>query len=144
VASARRLSGVTQELGQIGAREGGMEIDMAARKDSREQEEQQHERQEPDKQERSIDTNNKSAISVLSRAKAQLQELSGRFPETVSAFSRTDEGWEMTVEVVELSRIPTSTDVLASYEAELDSDGNVLEYRRVRRYFRNRPDEQGE
>jgi hypothetical protein len=122
-----------------------MEIDMAARKDSREQEEQQqNERQESDQQERSSETNNKSAISVLSQAKAQLQELSGRIPETVSAFSKTDGGWEMTVEVVELSRIPTSTDVLASYEAELDSDGNVLEYRRVRRYFRNRPDEQGE
>jgi hypothetical protein len=121
-----------------------METAMAARKDSREQEEKQHERQEADLPRRPKDTNNQSAIAVLTRAKAQLQELNGRFPETVSAFSRTDGGWEITVEVVELSRIPTSTDVLASYEADLDADGNVLEYRRVRRYFRNRPDEQGE
>jgi hypothetical protein len=130
-----------------------METAMAARKHSREQEENQEdsrqeekqpERQEADLPKRSKDTNNQSAIRVLTRAKAQLQELNGRFPETVSAFARTDGGWEITVEVVELSRIPTSTDVLASYEAELDADGNVLEYRRVRRYFRNRPDEQGE
>jgi hypothetical protein len=117
---------------------------MAAPERSREQEDHQDGRQDTDQQRRAPETNHRSAMAVSARAKAQLQELIGRSAETVSATSRTEDGWEITVEVVELSRIPTSTDVLASYEAELDGEGNVLEYRRVRRYFRNRPDEQGE
>ena len=46
----------------------------------------------------------------------------------------------MTLEVVELSRIPTSTDVLASYELTLDGDGKLVRYQRGRRYYRSQAD----
>jgi Gas vesicle synthesis protein GvpO len=42
--------------------------------------------------------------------------------------------------VVELSRIPESTDVLALYEMELDDDRNLMRYDRVRRYYRSQAD----
>jgi hypothetical protein len=43
----------------------------------------------------------------------------------------------VTLEVVELRRIPESTDVLASYEVELDGDGRYLGFSRGRRYSRS-------
>jgi hypothetical protein len=44
------------------------------------------------------------------------------------------------VDVVEDRRIPSSTDMLSTYEAEIDGDGELLSYRRVRRYPRGRGD----
>jgi len=44
------------------------------------------------------------------------------------------------LEVVELSRIPESTDVLGYYEMELDEDLNLRRYQQLRRYHRGRAD----
>ncbi len=52
-----------------------------------------------------------------------------------------DGGWHVTVSVVELSRIPNSTDVLGAYRVTLDPEGELAGYRRVRRYQRNQADE---
>ncbi|MST33242.1 hypothetical protein GHK86_10985 [Acidimicrobiaceae bacterium USS-CC1] len=41
---------------------------------------------------------------------------------------------------VELERVPATTSVLASYEAELDEEGTLLGYGRLRRYYRNQAD----
>lgn len=56
--------------------------------------------------------------------------------EAVSAVRRSDPGWRIDVEVVELARIPDTTSVLASYSVELDENGDVSGYERVRRYTR--------
>jgi gas vesicle protein GvpO len=49
----------------------------------------------------------------------------------------TDEGgWIIEVETVEDRRIPSSADILALYEMEIDSNGEMLAYRRIRRYMR--------
>ena len=45
--------------------------------------------------------------------------------------------------MLELSRIPNTTDVLATYEVEVDSDGELMEYRRVHRYVRGVPGDDG-
>ena len=47
----------------------------------------------------------------------------------------------MTFEVLEIRRIPESTDVLASYAVTLDDDGNLLDLERSRRYRRAQVDE---
>ncbi len=47
---------------------------------------------------------------------------------------RSQDGWLVTVDVVEDRRIPSSTDILSTYETEIDGDGELLSYRRVRRY----------
>jgi hypothetical protein len=71
-------------------------------------------------------------------ARSLVEELSGRAPESVSGASRDEEGdWTVCVDVVELARIPPSTDVLATYEVVLDSDGELREMTRTRRYTRN-------
>ncbi len=41
--------------------------------------------------------------------------------------------------MLELRRIPNTTDVLAIYEVTVDSDGDLEGYRRLHRYVRGRP-----
>jgi Gas vesicle synthesis protein GvpO len=47
-----------------------------------------------------------------------------------------DPGWVVTAEVLELERVPETTDVLASYEVTVDDGGELTGYRRTRRYLR--------
>jgi Gas vesicle synthesis protein GvpO len=80
---------------------------------------------------------------ILRRAREQLEALRGQEPESVSALERTATGWTTTFEVVELARVPDSTDVMASYEVVLDEDKNVTRYARVRRYYRSQAERDG-
>ncbi|MDA8391365.1 MAG: gas vesicle protein [Actinomycetota bacterium] len=81
------------------------------------------------------------AVEVARRAIEQLVELTGRSPDTVTSIERLDDGWHLTVELVELERIPASTNLLGSYDAELDEEGNLMSYERIRRYHRGQADE---
>ncbi len=54
---------------------------------------------------------------------------------------RHDDGWCVVVDVLEVPRIPDTTSLLASYEVRLDDRGELMEYRRVRRYRRGAADE---
>jgi hypothetical protein len=84
-----------------------------------------------------------SALQVIRNAKEQVAELTGKHVEGVLGVKRADGGgWEALVEVVELRRVPQTTDVLASYALVLGDDGEVQEYRRTRRYFRNQVEEE--
>jgi hypothetical protein len=84
-----------------------------------------------------------SAPQAMRSAAAQLRELLGRAPESVSAIRPTDEGWQADVEVLELERVPTTTSVMASYRVQLDADGELVEYERTRRYTRGQMDRDG-
>ena len=77
--------------------------------------------------------------AIAGQATRQLEELTGRSVEGVTALSRTDDGWSVEVEVLEVRRIPETTDVLALYEVTVDEDGDVEGYRRLRRYVRGTP-----
>jgi hypothetical protein len=80
------------------------------------------------------------AIKPGEAAKAGLREiaeLTAKDAEGVTAVETAqDGGWVVGVEVVEERRVPSSADVLALYEADIDADGSLLSYRRVRRYAR--------
>jgi hypothetical protein len=82
-----------------------------------------------------------TAIKVAQSAARQLLELTGREAEGVTGLERTDDGWKVIVEVVEVRRIPDTTDVLALYEVAVDEDGDLESYRRLRRYTRGVPGE---
>jgi hypothetical protein len=66
----------------------------------------------------------------------QISELTGKRPEGVTGLERTDDGWLVGVEVVEDRRIPSSSDILATYEAEFGTAGELVSYRRLQRYSR--------
>jgi hypothetical protein len=77
-----------------------------------------------------------SATTAARRAAEAVAELTGHDVETVISIEPCDEGWSVGVEVVETRRIPDSADILASYEVRLDSDGDLVSYRRTQRYAR--------
>ncbi|MFI9250281.1 gas vesicle protein [Streptomyces sp. NPDC053069] len=79
-------------------------------------------------------------IEVLRQARSQLAELTGLAPESVTSFEQTENGWVLEMEVLELARVPDTMSLMASYEVELDGDGQLTGYRRVRRYERGRAD----
>lgn len=79
-----------------------------------------------------------TAMAVARSAARQLTELTGREPECVVGIERDDDGWYVEVEVVESRRIPDSTDILATYGVRVDDDGDLMGYRRVRRYVRGK------
>ena len=75
---------------------------------------------------------------LAQRAAAELADLLGRAPESIVSLDRTDDGWRVGVEVLETRRIPDTADVLAEYEVTTDRQGQLIGYRRVRRYSRGR------
>jgi len=77
-----------------------------------------------------------SPTELAKAARLQLAQLTGRVPESVLGLRKDDDGWRVTVEVVELSRVPNSTDLLGCYVVTLDDDGELVGYERVRRYQR--------
>lgn len=73
---------------------------------------------------------------VGERVMNSLAKLVGCSTEGVTGFRRTDDGWVLTVEVLEVERVPETTDVMASYEVETDRDGGIVSFDRRRRYLR--------
>ncbi|MEU6680217.1 gas vesicle protein [Streptomyces sp. NPDC046925] len=78
---------------------------------------------------------------AIREARAQLSELTGKPVDAVSTFSATENGWRLEVEVLELTRVPDTMSLLASYEVTLDSEGILTGYQRLRRYERGRSDD---
>jgi hypothetical protein len=86
--------------------------------------------------------NELSARDAIVRVRRELPQLLGKPIESVLGVERDDENcWQVMVQVVELSRIPSTTDVLGCYAVTLDGEGEVIGYRRKRRYHRNQTDE---
>ena len=82
------------------------------------------------------------ARGAVQRVRQDLPALLGRQVEEVLGVQRDDDdGWHVIVQVVELSRIPQSTDVLGSYLVTLDDEGEIEGWQRQRRYVRSQPDE---
>src|SRR5215469_15342775 len=88
-------------------------------------------------------TDGLTAAKAGQAALRQIAELTGKESEGVTGVEPADDGWVVGVEVVEDRRVPSSTDILATYETELDMDGELMSYRRVRRYPRGRGDDEG-
>jgi hypothetical protein len=70
----------------------------------------------------------------------QILELTEKQAESITGVERREDGWIVNIEVVEDRRIPSSADILATYETRIDGDGELMSYRRVRRYSRGRGD----
>lgn len=73
---------------------------------------------------------------LAQRACAELAELLQRPAEGIVSLQRSDDGWRIGIEVLEIRRVPDTADILAEYEVDTDADGALIGYRRARRYLR--------
>ena len=74
---------------------------------------------------------------VARTALREVGELTGKPASGITALEADDDGgWTVEVEVVEDRRIPSSSDLLAVYRAEVTADGDLAGLRRIRRYPR--------
>ena len=80
-----------------------------------------------------------SGPRAAGRAAEELCQLTGKRIEGIVGLEPADGGWTVAVEVLEVRRIPETTDVLALYQVDADQDGALMGYRRVRRYIRGTP-----
>ena len=74
---------------------------------------------------------------IAESVKEQVARLTGLEPGRVTGLCRDGDGWRVTVDMVELKRIPASTDMLGAYEVQVDAGGTLLTYKRTRRYQRS-------
>jgi hypothetical protein len=77
-----------------------------------------------------------TGAEIARRAKEQLVEITGHPADTVSALRRDEEGWHVTIDVLEMKYVPDTRDVLATYETLVDDGGTLVSYQRTRRYVR--------
>jgi hypothetical protein len=77
-----------------------------------------------------------SAKELTEAAVSTIADLTGFEPESAAGLQWDGESWLVTVDVLELARIPNTTDVLASYVVQLDDSGGLLGYKRARRFLR--------
>jgi hypothetical protein len=67
---------------------------------------------------------------LIERAREQLAEVIGlKLSSTLSA-SKDDRSWLVSVEMIEKKSIPDGMDILATYEARLNDEGELLEFSR--------------
>ena len=77
-----------------------------------------------------------SAQELSQAALSTVEELTGYTAEAVTGLEWDDELWQVTVDVLELSRIPNTTDVMGTYAVQLDERGTLRGYRRSGRFVR--------
>ncbi|GAA3079926.1 gas vesicle protein [Streptosporangium carneum] len=83
------------------------------------------------------------ALSAATAGRAGLSyiaELTAKEMEGVTFVQPEENGWVVGVEVLEDRRVPSSGDILALYEVEMDREGSLLSYRRTSRYKRGKGD----
>ncbi|MGW6421716.1 gas vesicle protein GvpO [Nocardia sp. NPDC055053] len=81
-----------------------------------------------------------TATQAVAIAIEHLAQLTGKPVQGVTSMEPTEDGWMIEIEVLEDRHIPSSADILALYEMEIDLDGNLLAYRRINRYTRGSTD----
>jgi hypothetical protein len=83
-----------------------------------------------------------SAAELGQAALTTVQELTGYQPEAVTSLTWDGDFWLVTVDALELARIPNTTDVMGSYVVQLDEGGTLHGYRRTRRFVRGHAEEE--
>jgi hypothetical protein len=125
-------------------------VRRASREDEDEDERERTSTQEPEADESAPEDDGRGRRAALTARQAaraalrQLAELTDKQAEGIVGVERTEDGWLVDIEVVEDRRIPSSTDLLATYQTAIDGEGELMSYRRVARYSRGHGDDGGE
>jgi hypothetical protein len=81
---------------------------------------------------------------LAERARQQLAEVTGFKPVAAVGGYRDAEGWHITVDLLEMARLPESTDILGTYVVSLDEEGNMLKFEKKRARLRSESYEEEE
>jgi Gas vesicle synthesis protein GvpO len=123
----------------------GEDGDGPAKRPSRERRDEQSADGKPEREERRErprrPRRRPSPARIVRTAREQVEALTGRRVTGVIGFDSTDDGWEVRVEVLELRRVPDTMSILGLVLVELDEDGELVGYRRLRRYAVSQVDE---
>jgi len=68
---------------------------------------------------------------VIQKARTELNNLTSLEISSTVAAEKDGDDWMVTIEVIEKHSIPDGMDLLAMYETHLDSDGNMLNFKRT-------------
>jgi hypothetical protein len=79
-----------------------------------------------------------SATELSAAALATVRELTGYKPEAVTGLEWDGDLWQVRVDVLELARVPNTTDMIGEYLVSLDEDGTLRGYKRVARFQRGK------
>jgi len=83
-----------------------------------------------------------STQELAAAALRTVKQLTGYRTESVTGLEWDGEEWQLTVEALEMSRIPNTTDVIGEYQVKLDERGALRGYRRTGRHVRGQVDSQ--
>ena len=89
----------------------------------------------------SNDNGRLSAAELSQAALVTVGQLTGYRAEAVTGLEWDGEFWQVTVDALEMARIPNTTDVIGSYVVQLDERGTLRGYRRMRRFQRGHAEE---
>lgn len=67
---------------------------------------------------------------VAEKVKSELAEVIGRKPESVNRLYKDEKGWHARLDVLEVSKIPSATDLIGDYEVLLDNTGSLVSFER--------------
>lgn len=70
-------------------------------------------------------------MQITERAKAQLATATNLKPLLVSGAGKESDGWRLTVEMLELDRIPEAQGLVGSYEVQLSNEGDLMTWHRT-------------
>ncbi|MDO8691465.1 MAG: gas vesicle protein GvpO [Dehalococcoidia bacterium] len=73
---------------------------------------------------------------LADKARDQLTLATGLKTVLISASFKDEQGWHVLMDMLEMKRIPDSTDVLGFFEVLLDDDGNMLKFHRKKTHLR--------
>jgi hypothetical protein len=111
-------------------------------RDDAEREKGRGHREEDERERRRPRPARSDGMEAARLAAENVLQLTGRCPENVVSVVREDDGWQVGVEVMELHRIPETTDIMAIYEVILDTNGDLVRCERGQRYHRAQVEEE--
>jgi len=83
-------------------------------------------------------------MNLAERAKEQLAEVTGFNPVAAVGGFKDEEGWHISVDVLEMARLPESTDIIGTYVVLLDPEGNMVKFEKKRARLRGESYEEEE
>ncbi len=76
------------------------------------------------------------ALEASLAARSAIEALMGKAPESTSRCEKSQDGWEVQVEMLESKGRLADNDIISSYVLRLDAAGDLTAYQRTRRYTR--------